>query len=261
MQLRIRLSLLLLAFLVSGALPETVRAASITSGALTLDLDAAAFASLAGGSPFPGFELLVLDEHFDEAEAATRDRSAILADEIDANPSTTGLVFGINGASVTNLPGRNAQPSNFTFDPSDVLATAVGSIGLAGVDRWSVNPLVGGGAFVIGDLSLSYDPGRASGSTSGWVLYNHFDFVVPAYDLANVSLVAGTDFLSLSGDVLISPELALLFLNSPADVGRDVGSFSLVATPEPSTAVLMSLGLGAMSALSRRGARTTPRSR
>lgn len=259
MQLRIRLSLLLIA-LSFGVLPETVRAASITSGSLTLDLDADAFASLAGGAPFPGFELLVLDEHFDEAEAATRDRSAILADEIDANPSTTGLVYGINGASVTNLAGRSAQPSDFTFDPSDVLATAVGSIGFAGVDRWRVNPLVGG-TFVIGDFSLSYDPSRASGTTSGWVIYNHFDLVAPAYDLANVSLVAGADFLSLSGDVLISPELALLFLNSPADVGRDVGGFSLVATPEPSTAVLMSLGLGAMSALSRRGARTTPRLR
>jgi hypothetical protein len=258
-QLRIRISLILIA-LTFGMLPGSVRAASITSGALTMDFDAAAFASLAGGSPFPGFELLVLDEHFDQTEAATRDRDAILADEVDASPSTTGLVYGVNGTSVTNLAGRSSQPSNFTFDPSDVLATSVGSIGLGGVDRWRVNPLVGGGVFVIGDLSLSYDSSRASGTTSGWVLYNHFDLSVPAYDLANVSLVAGIDFLSLSGDVLISPELALLFLNSPADAGRDVGNFNLVGTPEPSTAVLMSLGLGAMSALGRRGARTTSRS-
>ncbi|MFO0687845.1 MAG: PEP-CTERM sorting domain-containing protein [Myxococcota bacterium] len=255
-----RLSLLSLSLSLSLSLASLVvaagaQAASIGAGSLTLDLDGNAFASLGGGLPVPGYELLVLDEHFDQAESAIRDRAAILADEVDALPSTSGLVYGINGASVSNLALRNSQPTSFTFDPSDVVGTAIGSIGFGGVDRWQVNPLVGGGVLVIGDFSLAYDSSRAVGAASGWILYNHFDFLFPAFDLGNVALTAGPDSLSLSGDVLVTPEFATVFLNSPGDSGRDVGNFSLLATPEPSTAIFVGLGLSALASTRRRALR------
>lgn len=223
-------------------------AARITSGTLVMDLDAAAFAALAGGSASPGFELLTLDEHFDQSESDARDRAAILADEVEATPSSLGLEYGVNGASVVNLSGRSTQPSDFTYDPGAIQNTALGGIGLGGVDRWNVNPLAGGGKFVIGDLVLAFDPTRSVGGGSGWYLTNHFDFQIAAYDLSNVVLAYDSGELSLSGDVLISPEFAQSFLIAE-DAGADVGNFVFRGVPELGTAGLLALALSCLASL------------
>ncbi|NOS81636.1 MAG: VPLPA-CTERM sorting domain-containing protein [Nitrospira sp.] len=219
-----------------------------------MNLDAAAWAGLAGGSPIPPFEALVLDEFFDQAAAASRTGAQILADEIVATPSTTGLTYGVNGATVTNLTGRFAQPTTFTFDPGDPTdpTIATGAIGLGGVMRFDVNPLLGGGNFVIGDFTLEYDASRSQGS--GWFLKNNNGFSLAAFDTTSVSTTTGPNAFSLLGNLTVSPEFGGLFL-APSDIGKVVGTFSFqtqAPVPLPAAAWLFGSGLVGLVGIARR---------
>ena len=124
--------------------PAAYAASVLVSGGATIDYDAAAWATLAGGVNADPFKALVLDEFFDQAGVTSRTGTQILNDEVVANPSTTGLYHALNGASVTNLAGRSNQATSFVYDPNS-LTTHTGVIGLGGITRWDVNPLLGGG--------------------------------------------------------------------------------------------------------------------
>ncbi|TKB72383.1 MAG: VPLPA-CTERM sorting domain-containing protein [Nitrospira sp.] len=217
-----------------------------------MNLDADAWAGLAGGSPSPGFEALVLDEFFDQAAATSRTGAQILADEIVANPSTTGLTYGVNGSTVTNLAGRSAQPTAFTFDSSDLTGTATGQIGLGGVMRFDVNPLLGGGDLLIGDFTLAYDATRIQGS--GWFLKNNIGFPLAAFDTTNVNTTTGPNAFSLLGNLTVSPEFGGLFL-APTDIGKVVGTFSFqtpAPVPLPAAVWLFGSGLIGLVGIARR---------
>lgn len=177
-------------------------ASTLVSGGATIDYDAAAWATLAGGFNVSGFEALVLNEYFDQAGVTSRTGTQLLTDEIVANPSTVGLYHALNGPSVTNLTGRTNQPTNFSYIPGS-LASHTGTIGLGGVSRWDVNPLLGGGVLGFGDFTLQYDASRLLVGGSGWSLrvYLQGGGGATAFDLQNVVTSATDTSISISGDL------------------------------------------------------------
>ena len=236
---------LLLGAALAGTGLATTQAATLTTGSAVFDFDKASWSTLAGGSTAPGFELLLLDEVFDEAAAASRTASQIVGDEVQANPSYTGNVFAMNGAVVTNLTGRTAQPTNFSFAPGNLIGHS-GVIGLGGVTRWDVNALVGGGNVLAGDFTLAYDANRLLVGGSGWALTNHIAPAAVVFDLTNVTANASGGTLTISGDLSLSYEVANFLLTSPGDQGKDMGNFTFTASyvPEASTATLLGLAFG-----------------
>jgi hypothetical protein len=219
-------------------------ASSLISGGATIDYDAAAWATLAGGLNVSGFEALVLNEYFDQAGVTARTGTELLTDEIVANPSTIGLYHALNGPSVTNLAGRTNQPTDFAYNPGS-LTSHTGTIGLGGVSRWDVNPLLGGGVLGFGDFTLQYDPSRLLAGGSGWSLrvYLAGGGGATAFDLQNVVTNATGTSLAISGDLGVSYEMANFYLLTPGDQGKDVGDFSFtaVAIPEPASPLLCSV--------------------
>jgi len=216
----------------------------LVSGGATIDFHKSAWDSLAGGASVPGFEALTLDETFDQAGAASRTSAQILADEVVASPSYVGLSYAMNGPQVVNLAGRTAQPTDFQFTPGDLTAHT-GSIGLGGISRWTVNPLLGGGKLAFGDFTLRYDADRIAVGGSGWHLVGNIAPAGTLFDLVNVTTSASGNSVSISGDLVVSYEVANFLLATPADQGKDVGDFRFTATssvPEPSTWALLLLG-------------------
>lgn len=222
----------------------TASAATLSTGSATFDYDPAAWATVAGGANAPGFQALVLDEYFDAAAAAARTGAQIQSDEIVLNPATTGLISTMNGATVTNLAGRTAQPTTFAFEPG-ALTSHTGVIGLGGVTRWEVNALIGGGKVLSGDYTLAYDVSRQLAGGSGWALTNNILPALVVFDLTGVTATGTASSLTISGSLALSPEVATLLLQTPANAGKDMGDFSFSATvvPEPSGALLGGLAL------------------
>lgn len=241
-------------------LPSFAHGDVLVSGSATINYSKAAWDSLAGGNSTPGFEALILDEAFDQAAANARTSAQILGDEVQASPSYTGLTYALNGASVNNLSGRTTQPTTFGFTPGN-LTGHTGAIGLGGITRWDVNPLLGGGQVLFGDFTLKYDAARVGGliDGSGWHLVGNIAPAGVVFDLKNVSTSDSGNALSISGDLTISYEVANFLLATPSDQGKNMGSFALsavTAVPEPTTTMLLLAGvLGlSVSAVKRRAA-------
>lgn len=243
---------LVIAFGLNAFITTSSSAAVLSTGGATIDFDAAAWAGLSGGANVPGFEFVVPDEFFNQSAANARTSAQILGDEIIASPSFTGLTFGLNDSTVSNLSGRTAQATTFSFDPSGSLTTHSGVIGLGGVTRWAINPLIGG-KLVAGDFTLFYDPSRLAApfNGTGWALANNVAPAGVAFDIKNVVATISPGSISIVGDLNISYEVANLLFSTPADQGKDVGNINFTATyvPEPGSSLLI---LGAVGLLARR---------
>ncbi len=239
--------------LAAGASLSSARGATLVTGSAVIDFDSTSWSSLAGGAAVPGFEALVLDEVFDQAEATARTAAQILSDEVEASPSYTGHVFAMNGTTVTNLAGRTAQPTTFGFDPG-ALTGHTGAIGLGGVTRWAINPALGGGSVVAGDFTLAYDATRSLVGGSGWAITNNILPASVVFDLSNVTTSASGGTLTISGDLSLSYEVANFLLSTPANQGLDMGDFTFTGTfvPEPSSAALVGLAVAGGVARRRR---------
>ena len=237
----------LLSLLLVATTSAASAAITLQSGSATINFNSASWATVAGGLNSPGFEALILDEHFDKTASDARTQAQIVADEVQASPSYTGQIYVMNSSSVSNFSGRSSQATTFAFDDGNPTG-ATGQIGIGGVTRWDVNPLLGGGQLYFGDYEIHYDASRIGGAYngSGWVLQNHTGGVnAVAFDLANVSVSATTGGFTLSGDLGVSYELANFLLGNPADQGKNMGSFSfssVAAAPEPSRALLLMVG-------------------
>lgn len=230
--------------LVGCCFAPRVDADVLVSGSATIDYHKAAWDSLAGGSSVSGFEALTLDEVFDQAAAGSLTGSELSSVEQQASPSYSGLTYAMNGSTVNNLAGRYSKATDFAFDAGS-LTPVTGSIGLGGVSRWAVNPLLGGGKLLFGDFTLKYDSARIALGGSGWHLAGNIPPAGVLFDLVNVGTTLGQNSFSISGDLTVSYEVANFLLATPANQGVDVGDFHFSATtavPEPSALALMSLG-------------------
>lgn len=234
---------------------EAHAASTLVSGGATIDYDAAAWATLAGGANVDPFKALLLNEFFDQAGVTSRTGSQILFDEVVSSPSTTGLYHALNGSSVTNLAGRSNQATTFSYDPL-ALTAHTGVIGLGGITRWDVNPLLGGGVLGFGDFTFFYDSSRILAGGSGWALRVNLPGGGIAFDLLNVTTNATDTSLNISGDMVVSYEFANFYLGTPTDHLKDVGnfSFSAAAVPETSTTLLAALSLTGLIIRRRRNA-------
>ena len=246
----------LTALAVLAAVSSASAAVTLSTGSATINLNSASWATVAGGFNSPGFEALILDEHFDKAASDARTQAQIVADEVQASPAYTGQIYLMNSSTVSNLAGRASQATNFAYDVGNPTG-ATGIIGLGGVTRWDVNPLLGGGHLYFGDYDIHYDASRLSGpyNGTGWVLQNHTGGVnAVAFDIMNVNVSATSGGFSISGDLGVSYELANLLFANPADQGKIMGtmSFSAAAAPEPTRAMLMLMGLAGLCLRRRR---------
>ncbi len=256
MKLSIRASIIFSTVLLFS--PSLTPAATVTSGALTMNLDRDALATLVlnpSGTP----PTLFLEEFFTSPSLT----GAQINDVVNTNlvPGNgeipaTGLVYNVTGSTVTNPAGRAIQATNFTYDPSNLTGTATGQIGLGGVLRFMGNF---GGIFATGDYALKYDAtrvGNAAGG-SGWYLLNNYGFPVPGWDLTDVTASSDPFSLSLSGTLKWSPEVTNAFFHS-SDIGKSMGTFTFVSpVPLPAAAWLFGSGVIGLAGLARR--RMTPR--
>lgn len=236
--------------------PSIAPAATVTSGAFTMNLDRNALAQMVlnpSGTP----PTLFLEEFWNGPASASLTSTQInTAGVADLVPGTgeipaAGLVYDVTGATVTNPAGRAIQATNFTYDPSDVSGTASGQIGLGGVMRFLGNfP----GIFVTGDYALQYDETRVGNAAdgSGWFLLNNYGFPIPVLELTDVTASSNSFSLALSGNLKWSPEVTSAFF-APSDLGTTVGTFAFASpVPVPAAAWLFGSGLIGLAGVARR---------
>lgn len=222
--------------------------ADLVNGFASIDFDKTSWDALASGLNI-GQPVLTLSEFFNQAESNARTQTQLLADDLPGTASYTGQSYVMNGPSVLNLTDRYTQPTTFQHTPGDADGHT-GFIGLAGVARFST-PL---GGLIFGDYTLGFDSNRVGGGASGWHLYGNIPPVGTLFDLMNVTVVDNASTLSISGRLGVSQEVALLMYNTPADVLRDVGSFSFTANvvPEPASGALLAFATLLLAGLRRR---------
>ena len=196
-------------------------AETLVSGVAQMDLDPAAWNTLASGigSTPP---VLVLDAFFDQEAANARDYGQILADASPVIPTYAGQRFVMNGPTVTNQTGRTTQPTTFAYTPGD-LTNHTGSIGLGGITRFRVSS---GGNLLYGDFTLFYSATRHRFGGSGWHLKGNIAPSVAAFDLLNPQIQESPEGFTLSGDLAVSFEIANFLYATPSDALRDVGDFT-----------------------------------
>lgn len=197
----------------------------LTTGTATFDFDLVTWAQL--GSGFPGFSP-VLDEVFTFAQTEGNTAQALAAIEVEAAPSGMGLVYGMTGATVFNLTGRQAQPTDFTYVPGN-LEGHFGRVGLGGMTRWET----GWGKMYCGDYSLRFDVSRQALGGTGWVIRGESPWGSPVFDLSNVVLQESAAGFSLDADLLVSPEVASIVFATVSDTFTHVGEVTFTATSEP----------------------------
>jgi hypothetical protein len=147
------------------------------------------------------------------------------------DPTNPGSVaFGINPRDAASLP------TTFSYDPSDFLGTFSGTIEHAGAVEFN-------DALVLGNFSIGFDANRPNlnPAFSGFVVRDNIGFPgVTVFDIGDpMVLTADETALEISGDLLISTELAL-GLGNVFLTATDVGDALIQATvPEPSSLLLL----------------------
>lgn len=196
-------------------------AETLVSGVAKMDLDQAAWNTLASGIGATP-PVLVLDAFFDQEAANARDYGQILKDASPVTPTHHGQRFVMNGPTVTNRTGRTTQPTTFEYTPGN-LTNHSGSIGLGGITRFRVSS---GGNLLYGDFTLFYSATRHRFGGSGWHLKGNIAPSVAAFDLLNPQIVESTEGFTLTGDLAVSFEIANFLYATPSDALRDVGDFT-----------------------------------
>jgi hypothetical protein len=246
------------ALTVSGA-----RAAAVSGGALTVNIDRDAFAAgvTLDNTPAPS---IYVEEFFDATAAASRDLTQILEDNSPADWAdyaaneipATGLQFAVNGYSIVpNLSGRQNRATTLTFNPNDLRATVSGSIGLGGVIRFRVDAGRPNNRILMGDMTMEYhsELEGASPGRSGWLLVNHIGFDADAFELFDVTTSLIGNELTLNGNLGYGSGLDHLGASVARLNDTRIGYFSFQTTvvPVPAAVWLFAGGLAGLGGLAR----------
>ena len=163
------------------------------------------------------------------------DLSSVSADVIvPGNLGGDSVAFNIN-------PRNGNLATTFVYTP-DTLAPFSGTIEHSGSVFFNNDTVE------VGDFTIGFDANRITTEFSGFFVESTTGIEAILFDVENPSgLVATTDTLEITANVLVSPEFAA-FLGDPNLAGVDVGD-ALVqanAVPEPSSVALFGLiGLAA----------------
>ena len=195
-----------------------------------------------------------VNDFFDEQALWGRLRNDLI-DDIILGPApldTNTFVYTVHGPDfITGHPNRNpginSFPSQFQFSAENILEQAsTGRIGLGGVMRFDLPPRADGTPryFMIGDWTLEYDSSRmqdynfadnvnnpinpADYQVSGWLMRNHIDFPLVAFDIVEPTTLSNSDSFYLSGELAWSPEMTAAFLPE-TELYRKVSKFVLCA--------------------------------
>lgn len=231
---------------------------TIYDGSLQFTIDDDAWAEL-GPPSSPGTTdrpLLDFIRGFTGAEASALGRDALL--DTDWDPQRPIPAFPAYSPDFNpDDAGLFTQGSTFRYTPGDVLGTESGFLGIAGVLDFDFDDLATPDdenfVFVLGDFRLSYEETGRPATRSGWFLQQDFDFNSPVFDTTNVTVVDTQTELSISGDLVIAPEI-LVFLQQ-FDPDRVMGTFSFTGTPTaviPEPATLGLVAAGGLALLRRR---------
>jgi hypothetical protein len=205
---------------VAVACGATARSEFITSGTVQFVFDNNSPLFSGSGGP------LTMDKWYGPGVATLTGpqiTSGTGGDPIVTPPDLVAEQAFLNGSSVVNPMGRARQTTNLNVDFSNVLATW-GAGEQVGVD--AVLRTTAPGTVVLGDFSLINSGGTLT-------LRNNFDFTADAFTIGSpVFTDLGYGF-SVSGTLLTSPALFILTGVLP---GTPVGTFSMVAVPEPAVA-------------------------
>ncbi len=241
----------------SMLLVSTTQAATVSGGALTLNLNRVALidGTLLDNTPAPSIYL----EEFWDASAASKtflqlrdENTPVNLTDYAANEiSAEGLQFAVNGASIPANPGgRQNRNTTFDFDPNNLFGTATGSIGLGGVMRFRVDVNPPNNRVLLGDMTLEYDPASegASAGRSGWIITNHIGFDAGGFELFDVTTLLVGNSLTINGNL----GFGWGFDHLGADAARlndtRIGTFSFHTTvvPVPAAAWLFISGLSGL---------------
>ena len=108
----------------------------------------------------------------------------------------------------------------------------------------------------VGNFTIGFDAGRASGTTSGFFVESTVGVAAILFDVAPPSSLSATATdLTIGADLLVSPEFAG-FLGDTMLTGVDVGDAFVQAVPEPALgSIMICFGLAAWGTLRRRSGR------
>jgi hypothetical protein len=239
--------LLMMSIMTSSFLAQPLHASTLSAGLLTINLDRDALIAGVVLDNYPITPLQVpsiyLEEFFDASAAnlsftdirdslTPTDLFDVAANEISA----ANLQFSVNGTSIPANPlGRKNQVTDFTFNPTDVLGSATGNIGLNGVLRFRIDVKPPSNRIMLGDMSLSYKPELegATAGRSGWVITNHIGFDAGAFELFNVTTALNGNILSLNGDLGFGNGFDHLGARAARAKAAVIGDFSFQATVVP----------------------------
>ncbi len=236
--------------------PETALAVTdtISSGALTMNLDPNALAAAIDIHDTNTEPSMFLEDFFTAPQVDQMTFQDLLA--TDEQPTrqypTTGLLYPVNGADVTNLTERHNQATTFTFDPNDIAGTASGEIGLDGVGRFRVDTGLATNRILIGDYALEYIAANENltNGQSGWTLFNNIGYNTEAFDLFSVTTTLQQGELSISGNLGIGPGIVDMLNGTPdAIVGNFSFQTSVVPVPAPAAIWLFLIGISGLRVL------------
>jgi hypothetical protein len=181
-----------------------------------------------------------------------------------ATLETVGLVFsGVSGdvivpgdipdsvAFAINPRDAASLPTTFAYDPSDFLGTFSGTIEHAG------SVFFNDGTVQVGNLSIGFIAER------GFTVTSTVGVEGILFDLGVTGLDAGTNFLRVDADLLVSPELAGILGDSGlAGAFVGVAQVNAAAVPEPSSLALLGIAsaAGGLGLWRRRRSRAATRS-
>lgn len=172
-------------------------------------------------------------------------------------------ILGVNGnGPIANSVGRNRLSTTLTYDTSNVLGSVTGLVQTNGVSAWwfaNDDIMNQGGSWVSwGDLSLRYDASRLSLGYSGWVFANQLGGVGDIFDTKNVTLIATSAGISISGELWSSDGTSPNPYNANPSTWPSytlmnpdlkIGSFNFQGTAVPEPSALALLGSGAVALL------------
>lgn len=162
------------------------------------------------------------------------------------------------------LPGSVAFPINprETIDPVRPTTFVYEEIVLfpvSGTIEHTGSVFFNNDAIEVGNFSIGFDVGRVGGDASGFFVESTVGLEAILFDLGVTDLSAASELLAVLGDLLVSPEFAAIL--QAVDItdldltGTDVGNALVEGTvPEPTTALLLGIGLVALAGSRRRSA-------